>query len=214
MQKYKQEQITKEFIKTFLPENPIIIEAGAHIGRDTVKMAKILPNGLIYAFEPVPSLFNILKQNTQEHNNVKCYQFALAEKTGTKTIFVSSGRSDAASSLLSPNTYLEEHPTVQFKEIEVKTITLDEFCKQNNINQIDLLWLDMQGYEPIMLQASENILNKVKIIHTEVNLTERYKGCMLYPEYKKWLEQHNFELIKENIFKPTWGNALFINKAL
>lgn len=212
MQRYKQEQITKEYIKELLSEKPIIIEAGAHKGRDTVKLSKACPFGMIYAFEPIPELFNILKEYTQEYKNISCYPMALSHETGINNIYVSSGRSDAASSLLLPHSYLEEQPNVKFKELEIKTIKLSDFCQQQNIQQIDLLWLDMQGYEPIMLQAAENILKNVKAIHTEVNLTERYKGCMLYKEYRKFLEHQGFILIKENIFKPTWGNALFIKQ--
>lgn len=56
------ENISKEYIAQFLPPNPIIIEAGAHIGRDTKKMARQWPNAHIHAFEPVPALFEILKK--------------------------------------------------------------------------------------------------------------------------------------------------------
>ena len=33
--------IPKKYFKSFLPENPIILEAGAHKGSDTVELAKI-----------------------------------------------------------------------------------------------------------------------------------------------------------------------------
>ena len=38
-----QAPILKEGIKQYLPENPRILEAGAHIGRDTVKLSKLWP---------------------------------------------------------------------------------------------------------------------------------------------------------------------------
>ena len=43
----------KELIKQYLPINPVVIEAGAHIGTDTVEFSKIWPKGSIYAFEPI-----------------------------------------------------------------------------------------------------------------------------------------------------------------
>jgi FkbM family methyltransferase len=60
----KNSKISKEFIKHFLPINPIIIDAGAHIGVDTIEMSKIWRKGQIYAFEPVPTLFAELVKNT------------------------------------------------------------------------------------------------------------------------------------------------------
>ena len=52
--------LPKKYFLKFLPENPVILEAGAHKGKDTVEMAKLWPAGTIHAFEPVPSLFKKL----------------------------------------------------------------------------------------------------------------------------------------------------------
>jgi len=41
----------------FLPENPVIIEAGAYQGRDTIKLAQRFTSGSIYAFEPLFTAF-------------------------------------------------------------------------------------------------------------------------------------------------------------
>ena len=59
----KQPQLSRHSIKQFLPKNPVIVEAGAHIGRDTLKMHAIWPQATIHAFEPVPPLFKQLKKN-------------------------------------------------------------------------------------------------------------------------------------------------------
>ena len=48
----------KHFIAQFLPENPVILEAGAHVGTDTVEMVNLWPKCTVYAFEPVPELFD------------------------------------------------------------------------------------------------------------------------------------------------------------
>ena len=44
--------IPKEYIKKFLPENPIIVEAGAHNGSDTEEMARMWPDGKIETVLP------------------------------------------------------------------------------------------------------------------------------------------------------------------
>src|SRR5579885_3078300 len=103
--------ISKQSIAHYLPKNPVIIEAGAHYGRDTIKMSKIWPQATIHAFEPVPELFTILKNNTQKYDNIFCYPYALSNSCGTKNFFVSSGRSTATSSLFEPFLYSITHPT-------------------------------------------------------------------------------------------------------
>lgn len=203
----------KSYIGTLLPNNPIIVEAGAHTGTDTVDMANRWPNAQIHAFEPVPSLFKILTKNTSHFPNVIRHQLALSDKTGSSTMHISEGSSDASSSLLEPKDHLKIHPTVTFdKEITVKTVTLDKWANDNQIKRIDFMWLDMQGMELRMLKKSRIVFPSVGLLYTEINLTENYSGTSLYPEYKKWLHSHEMELLVENTYWNDMGNALFIRR--
>lgn len=204
--------ITKLFIKQFLPDSPVIVEAGAHIGRDTIKMANTWPNSTIHAFEPVPELFATLKLKTSDHANIFCYPFALSDTIGTETLYVSSGASTAASSLLKPKDYVISRPEVIFNPIEVKTITLDYWAEQNNINHIDFMWLDMQGAELKALQAGLSILKTVKAIFIEASLTERFENNPLYDQVKNWIESQGFIAIQEDIPKHNKINIFFVKK--
>lgn len=202
--------ITKEEIRELLPNEPVIVEAGAHIGRDTVKMSKRWPEAKIFAFEPIVYLYNQLIENTKKYPNIICYNLALSHKVGKEIIYVSSDRSNAASSLLKPKEFLKESPKVAFNNsIEIETITLDQWAKENNIKKIDFLWLDMQGYEYFALKSSPNILKTITVIYTEINITQRYEKHPLFKEYKNWLESQGFSLIKYELNRKTWGNALF-----
>lgn len=204
--------ITKELIASFLPNNPIILEAGAHKGRDTLKMVKQWPQGTFYCFEPVPAMFELLNKAVDGMPHVHCYQLALAGSNGTATFHVSSGRSDAASSLYEPAEYALEHPDTIFNDITVKTSTLDSWATEHKVKRIDFMWLDMQGGELAMLQAGTNVLKTVTAICSEVNLIERYAGAPLYSTYKAWMESQGFYVAYEHLFKTTWGNVLFVRK--
>lgn len=199
--------LSKKIIAQLLPTNPIVVEAGAHRGRDTRHMSKLWPEGTIYAFEPVIELYQELIRHVD--TNVKCYPYALSSSTGSATIHVSSN-SDAASSLLRPLEYCVEHPLVNFEPRTIQAITLDDWAHKNSIERVDFLWLDMQGFEYHMLAASRIILPTVKVIHTEINTKQRYAGHPLYPEYKLWLESHNFKLVYDFIGIYGWGDALFV----
>jgi hypothetical protein len=74
--------IAKRRIAKYLPVDPVIVEAGAHIGRDTVEMAHHWPRGVIHAFEPVPSVYRQLQQHTRKLANVKLYPQALGAEVG------------------------------------------------------------------------------------------------------------------------------------
>src|SRR5580692_2355805 len=77
-----------ELIKTFLPDDAIVVEAGAHHGTDTRIMSELFSKGTIHSFEPFPSSYNRLRQAVQDLSNVKCYQYALSESSGESLFYV------------------------------------------------------------------------------------------------------------------------------
>lgn len=206
--------IPKYLLKKFLPKNPVIIDCGAHIGADSVELAKIFSKSTIHSFEPVPELFNSLKYNTRRFANINCYQLALSHRDGKAIMNISSGESDASSSLLVPTGHIIDHPQVHFdKTINVTTLTLDTWAKDNKVARVDFLWLDMQGSEYLFLEQSSVILNTVKVIHTEVSIRESYAGTLVYTKFKSWLASLGFEVVSEAIpHDSDMGNALFVRQ--
>ena len=207
------ERISKSVIRKLLPKDPIIIDCGAHDGADSIELAKII-GGQIHAFEPVPELFDKLKKRTQKLKNVFTYRLALSNVNEMQTFHISEGESDASSSLLAPKGHLTDHPKTVFKKkIEVSAVTLDAWAVANSVTKVDLLWLDMQGFELQMLKESKDILSKVSVIHTEISTKETYEGVTLYPEYKAFLESKGFRVLIEAI-PAGWdmGNVLFVRQ--
>lgn len=198
----------KKYIEQFLPKNPVILEAGAHIGVDTVEMAKMWPTSTIHAFEPVPKLYNQLVASTYHLSNVRCYELALSNLCGRASFYISGGAGDASSSLLKPKEHLLYHPQITFDEvIEVKTLTLDDWAEQNGVDHIDFMWLDMQGHELTMLKSSPKILSTVSVIFLEVSRSEFYQGTALFHEVNQWLSAQGFHYVCE-----IYENALYIRK--
>jgi 2-O-methyltransferase len=205
--------VPKAYIRRFLPENAVILEAGAHIGTDTLEMAKLWQNATIHAFEPVPDLFQFLSKNTQGVSNIHIYPLALSDVTGELDIHISSGNSNGSSSILAPKQHLDVHPDVLFEEkMRVKTTTIDDWARQQQIQKIDMLWLDLQGYELPVLTKSLSILRGVKVIYTEVNLIENYENNATYSELKNWLHTQGFVVKREALAWKDGGNVLFIRE--
>lgn len=208
------ESINKNYIRKFLPANPVIIDCGAHVGGDSIDMCRLYSGSQIHSFEPVPAIFKLLKHNTRKFNRITCHAIALSNQNGEQTMHVSSGASDGSSSLLQPHEHIKDHPDVFFNEdITVQTLTLDDWAAQQQITKIDLLWLDMQGFELEVLKASSVILPTVKAIHIEVSTRATYSGVPLYKEVKEWMEAQGFYVDVEAIPKG-WdmGNVLFIKR--
>ena|SRR3990167_7752803 len=215
-------KVALEVIKEFLPESPIIVEAGAFDGSETITMAKKIKNSQIYSFEPIPELFDKLTGKAASFSNIKTYQLALADFNGETNFYTSEepnapGIVSQSSAIMKPKEHLNYSATCFKNCIKVNAKTLDTWAKENNIDRVDFLWLDMQGYELNALKASPNILKTVKVIFTEVEFVEAYEGQPLYNEVKSWLEAQGFKIVARNFTEPinisesNWfGDVLFV----
>src|SRR6266853_3671287 len=201
------------YIAQFLPPNPVVVEAGAHLGLDTLAMSRRWPDGHIHAFEPVPELFEQLSARVARHRNVTCYPVALGAAVGTANMYVSGGASNASSSLSRPKGHLTDHPDVTFpREIAVQTTTLDAWANASHVSHVDLLWLDMQGHELAAIKAAPGILQTVRAICTEVYLKESYTGVLLYAEAREYLQYRRFRVQREELPWPDAGNVLCVRQ--
>ena len=162
------EAVPFALLKKILPENPIILEAGAQFGEDTQWMSQLWPAGTIYAFEPSPASFAELHKVAMQRENVFAIPLALSNQKGQFFFYLAGG----ASSLLKPqdsfnNDYF--HSDLD-NPITVNSVILDEWAQENKVDKIDFMWLDMEGNELNALEGSLSMLKHVKLIYTEVNL--------------------------------------------
>ena len=210
--KIKNSDISKNVIKKYIPFKPVIVEAGAHNGSDSIQLARMM-KGSVYAFEPIPSLYKELCKKTAKYKNITCYNLALGEKDGQYLMYMSSGSSDASSSILKPKEHLIDHPEVKFENnILVNSISLDTWIEKNNVTSIDLLWLDLQGYEFKLLSSSPKALSIIKAMHIEVNTKQTYEDVMVYSDFKKYLKSKGFRVVLEAITKNSDGGNVFLIK--
>lgn len=209
------------FFAHYVPKNPVILEAGAFDGTDTIAMARMWPKSTIYAFEPEPTNFAKILKGIEQLKNVYCYPLALGDRTGTIDFHLSQDSKSnrtGSGSLLQPSKHVElSEPGTFGKTLTVPIATLDSWGAQHKVSAIDLLWLDMQGYELRMLQASSTLLKTVKAIYLEVSFVGLYDGQPNYKEVKTWLESQGFELVARDFEIPARnleGNAFFVRKEL
>lgn len=130
----------------YLPdiEAPIILEAGAADGSDTLRFAKLLlPQGVIYAFEPVLQNFERLRELVKDQHNVCAFRMALGDHDGKMRMNVSPNikvddNIASSSSLLKPKTLISSHPHIVFeKSEEVDVRTIDSWAQR--IKSLELM---------------------------------------------------------------------------
>ena len=214
----KIEQIIKVIVKTYFGERKInILEAGCAGGGDTMEFCHLLPNAIIYGFEPDPRHYEKIQQKTAAYNNLKFFDLALSDTIGETTFHLANREVEnditpwGSSSLLEPKLHKEFHEQIKFRSsITVKTTDIDSWAKSNNVDSIEFMWLDLQGAEPLVLKDC-NILNTTSMIFSEVSLIELYDGCILYKDYAKMMLEKGFAPIFEQLPWEDAGNVLFVN---
>lgn len=209
-----------QYLTQHLPNNPIIVEAGAFDGSDTLKMSSHWPQGTIHAFEPVPEIFSILEEKTNQRTNIVRHQIALSDHNGSATLYVSEkpsrpGEPFQAGTLLKPKERLKHSPITYPSTITVPTTTLDTWAKQHAIDHIDFMWLDLQGLALPVLKGGANILKTVRALFVEVEFVEAYEGQAQYADIRSWLETQGFTAVAQDFLDTTswiYGNVLFVRK--
>jgi hypothetical protein len=95
-------------------------------------------------------------------------------------------------------------------------VKLDDALNKREI--VDLLKLDVEGYELEVLKGAEKILPNTKIIMAEVWFSESYKNAPYFSDIDEYLRKNNFVLL--NLYNPythedmqlTGADAVFLNK--
>jgi FkbM family methyltransferase len=148
------EPLTTKVINKFVKSGMVVFDIGANIGCHTLRFAKLVgENGKVFAFEPMSDAFLKLKRNIKLNNfdNIINEQIALSNITQEKqqAFFRTSWLLDGTI------------PSREKKE-NVNFITLDEYVKRSNMNRIDFIKLDVDGYEYKIIQGGKTTLKQFK----------------------------------------------------
>ena len=181
-----------KYSKSLLSENPLIVMAGAHEGEICIDIfKKYFPTSQIFAFEPCISSFQICKERLTLDSNIVLYNKGLSSSNETRELNLSY--TSNTNSLYKINLHGMTAP--QKEEIEIiDLITLNEWYGDRS-DDIDLLYLNIEGHELEALKGGLNILYKVKVIFIEMNVIEIWKNVPLEDDIHKFLCVNNFSLI-------------------
>lgn len=181
------------FLYKKLNKSPkVIFDCGANIGFVTYQFNKRFKNASIYSFEPNPSVFSKLKSSNLNNQNVYVHNMGIGEENGSLNFF--KNNNTGTSSFLEPNDFHKAHLARKYEKIEVPIVSISDFCKMNKIENIDILKLDIEGFELKALKGCENMLenNQIDFIFAEVNLIPTYKDQCLIEDIIVYLRELNY----------------------
>jgi 2-O-methyltransferase len=199
------------YVKHFLPEAPVILEAGGHFGEDSIRMKSVWPKATMHVFEPLPSSLKVMLKEVNSISGIKCYPYALTTHIGTTNFYIDT-HNNGASSIGYPVEWNQDE--FDKTPIQVPCITLNKWAEIYDVDHIDFMWLDMEGHELAALQHAGDILKTVKSIYTEISFVPVRIGSSSFSELTKFLESYGFVEVWHRTHGNAYGDALYIKKDL
>lgn len=146
---------TYESENVFVSPGDVVFDVGANIGMFTVFSLLKKNAKHVYAFEPVKSTHEILRNNCKLNKilkNVGLINKGLANKRGFFEISISNSNIGANSIIFNRNDNSES----------VSITTLDYFVESQSIRKIDFIKVDIEGAERLFLEGAKKTLANFK----------------------------------------------------
>jgi len=183
------EEFELELFKKEIKKGDYILDIGAHIGYYSLIAAEIVGSqGKIFAFEPDPESFALLRKNIKinNYNNITPVQKAVSDENKKGKLYLDEKR--ARNRIYDS---LENN-----RSIEIEVLKLDDFIKE----KVDFIKMDIEGSEVFALKGMKSILDKNKQLKL---MTEFYpilirKSGSDPMDFLNLLKEHGFSINKIN----------------
>jgi FkbM family methyltransferase len=196
----------------------VIFDVGANDGTLAKNLRDRFLSARIYCFEPVGTTYEQLIANTTGISGLHCFNIGFSDFPGTHTLF------------LQPNpawNSIEKNIDCGRGSVSIMTETIDQFCLENEIGNIDLLKTDTEGHDLRVLRGAESMLKEGRIsaVYSEVGFYDEDCGHTNFCNFLKFMQNNEFQLYNIYGIASTfindpanpdypWANALFIKNSI
>jgi FkbM family methyltransferase len=152
----------KKFMKEISKNKGIVLDIGSNIGYHTTMLAKENGNSRIISVEASPTIFKILKENCNANKltNIIFYNNAVTDQDDIEINFYNR---DSMSTTDKQTLEDWSVPESDIKKEKTKTVTIDTLLEREQVNEILLLKMDIEGGEVLALTGAKSSLEQKKI---------------------------------------------------
>ena len=193
-----------------------IWDVGAHRGETTLYFANEFPQATIRSFEPVSTNYNLLAQNCKKRENLHANNFAIGKENTHTKIYL-----QGASVIHSLRDDLNKPSAEDSKSEDIEIKSIDYVINKFKSTSIDLLKVDVEGYEINVLEGACKSLaeKKINFIYLETGLDDRFNSIETLFDFLKpfgylpyaFYEQTPHWTGKQNLW---YWNTLFVKEEL
>ena len=183
---HSHEPLETDLIKKIIKEGNVVLDIGAHIGYYALLFAKLVGGkGKVFAFEPHPDNFALLKKNVETNNykNVVLVNRAVSNKNKKIKLYSADSTGDYKTHSLKNSFF-----------IEVESIRLDDYFK-NYQGKINFIKIDVEGAEKEVAEGMSFLLQQNKRIKmmTEIFPQRLEEAGVKLKDYLELLKSFDFQ---------------------
>jgi len=134
----------------------VMFDVGSNIGETLLNFALLVGDeGKVFGFEPIPLTFEKCSNNISLNNfsNITISQIALSNRE--ETLFFEDPNNNNSGGVFMNKKKTTRSHTVQ-------AITLDAFVKNQNLKKIELIKIDVEGFESNVLKGAEMVCKELR----------------------------------------------------
>jgi FkbM family methyltransferase len=165
----------------------VLFDVGANVGQTLGHLLKYAPDAQIYSFEPADAAYATLAAKFGNRKNVHLQKMALGGRPGTMALQI---RANSELNTLVPS----DDPIGTTQTTEVSTV--DEMVARHGIGHLDLLKLDVQGWEMEVVRGANRLIAEHNLIFVLAEMTFRsdQNEMQQFTELHDHLEAQGFVL--------------------
>jgi FkbM family methyltransferase len=151
------ERLETALVRRYLQPGMTVVDVGANVGYYTMLAASIVGEaGRVCAIEPSPDLYRCLEKNVKANciPQVQTVPIALGDADGDLNLYVPKHRGNNTPTMIA---------NAGGRPVRVRVRTLDQFMNESSLHKIDLLKIDVEGYEARVLAGAKQALSSGKI---------------------------------------------------
>ena len=201
-------------IKNHLAPKAVLFDVGANHGQTVGKFKKHFQHAQIHSFEPSKKCFEILCDNYGSADDVVL---------NNKAVGASKSKLEFNEYSWSSLNSILKRSFTSSKIIDtylVNVITIDDYCEEYLIKNINLLKTDTEGYDLNVLKGADVMFteNRIQFVFIEIFFYENFVGQSSFGDIYNYLISKGFNLVRFYTFEFTdkgylsRTDALFFNE--